>query len=66
MQMHLLLFLMREKTLRGFLFTIFNQRKTSHNCVDDNSPDGTGEIVKTLIKKRSINFLSRNEKVKMV
>ena len=38
--------------MEGIIHAIFNQEKDFHILVvDDNSPDGTGEIVKTLIKK---------------
>ena len=42
-----------RENIEGIIHAIFNQEKDFHILVvDDNSPDGTGEIVKTLIKKR--------------
>ncbi len=41
-----------RENIEGIIHAIFNQEKDFHILVvDDNSPDGTGEIVKTLIKK---------------
>lgn len=41
-----------RENIEGIIHAIFNQEKDFHILVvDDSSPDGTGEIVKTLIKK---------------
>ena len=41
-----------RENIEGIIHAIFNQEKDFHILVvDDNSPDGTGEIVKALIKK---------------
>ena len=49
-----------RENIEGIIHAIFNQEKDFHILVvDDNSPDGTGEIVKTLIKKHPNLFLKK-------
>ena len=54
-----------RENIEGIIHAIFNQEKDFHILVvDDNSPDGTGEIVKTLIKKHPNQLFIEERKSK--